>query len=106
MLENIAGIGLVSIYYKNSNEIREILKDNPELKGRIRNLLIENLSIVKELKKQNTAIVSFDVIENAIGILHGLKAQGGPALRNNMDFVIKAIESGYLLSGLGINIDH
>ena len=40
-----------------------------------------------------------------IEFLYDLKIEGSPVLEGEIDFVLRGIEDGYLLKGIGISID-
>jgi hypothetical protein len=67
--------------------------------------MTENISTAEEFIAGNKAIISEDTVEDVIEFLYDLKAEGSPALEGEIDFVLRGIEDGYFLKGIGISID-
>jgi PKD repeat protein len=105
MPDNIYWFAIASIYYSSSSEVTSILQGNPELRDRLRELVSGNIEIAEQLTAEREITVDENVINEIISFMNDLKSEGSPALQDNIDFVIRGIEDGYLLNGLGIYID-
>jgi len=66
---------------------------------------IEYLYTVDDVINGRKVSLSKIEVTNIIDFLNDLKAIGSPNLKNDINLVIKALQEGYLLYGLGVSIE-
>jgi PKD repeat protein len=103
-LNDLSGIVLTSIYYRNSSEVSAVFEENPALRNRFRQMVTDNNAVVENLLQGQPANVSSAAVGDVIGYLEDLKAESSIMLQYDIDFVIMGIRSGLLLDGLGITV--
>jgi PKD repeat protein len=96
---------LTSIFYKNSPEITSVLRANPDLQERLRQLVADNIDIAEKLIRTGKAALPESNLSEIITFINDIKSQGSPSLKFYSDLVIKGIEYGFLMDGIGINIE-
>lgn len=82
-----------------------ILEDNPALQGHLREIVGQNRDVLTQLITGKQAVVSTKQTKEVIQFLEEVKAMGSLKLQHDIDSVIKGIEYGYLLKGLGIHVE-
>ena len=100
-----SGSQMSAIYYQNAAEITLLLTRHPALKEQLKQLVSENIAIVRELVAGNEVTVPVKVISKATGFLNDLKTEGSPKLQITINSIIREIEEGHLLRGMGITTD-
>jgi PKD repeat protein len=103
-LEDISGMLLTSIYYRNVAEINTIFDEQPVLRSRFKDLVADNGAVVKDLLQGRSATVSPSALAEIIQYLEAVKARSSVMLQQDIDFVIVVLENGFLLNGLGITV--
>ena len=105
VLVNRQGAALTAMYYRHAEEIGQIIGNDPQLKKRFINLVAKNIFTARHLAISRKAVVDEATQQTAVNFLHDLKQAGSKELQADMDSVIKNIESGELLQGLGITVE-
>ena len=103
-LDTAIGAMLTAFYYNNSNEINGILTGNDALRARFRHIIGKNLPAAKSLVQHGAATISSDELLEMYDFLTDLKAQANLRLHCNIDFVLRGMESGWLLQCMGITV--
>ncbi|MCX5905224.1 MAG: hypothetical protein NTV89_17530 [Proteobacteria bacterium] len=85
-------------------EISAILRENDGLQDKFREIINENIKTAEEFIMLNEANTTSDSLLKIINILSVLKSKGSLKLAGDIDFVIRGIEEGYLLDGIGIRV--
>ena len=105
LLDNIFGLILTSIYYQNSFEIASILNKNPELQDDLRKLVSENIAVAVDVINKGQSTVSNENVNYVIDFLNDLKSEGSLKLKADLNIVIMALQEGYFLYGLGVEVE-
>ena len=105
LLPNLSGIVLVSMYYRNAFEMVQMLKENPWLQERLREVVAKNIRVAEQLIAEEQAVVSAEQTEEVVQFLEEIKARGSVRLQKDLDVLITGIEDGYLLQDLGIQVE-
>jgi ABC-type amino acid transport substrate-binding protein len=103
-LKNNRAMKLVTLYYANAPAVSQILADNAMLKERLRDLIVENMSITEKLLTKGHATVGKKVINKATNYLNELKMKGSPKLKADIDLLIRGIKDRHLLDAIGVSI--
>lgn len=101
---NITGWFPTFMYYQNAAEISAILANNPVLQKQLNALVHEHIESARILIAAGAVTVSRNAMDDMVGFLHELKAEGGPRLQQDIDFIIRGIEDGKLLKGIGVTV--
>jgi hypothetical protein len=104
-LDTFIGARIATMYYQNINEINAILQDNDELRYRFNELTRSNMTALTALLGQGSATIPADDLFEVYAFLADMQEQAGPGLRMNIDFVLRGIDSGWLLRWMGITIE-
>ena len=104
LLTNPFGLLLTSIYYRNTQELIEVLAHNPALMVKFKALTHEYQWIVERLVAEGSVTMPAANVDSLIELLSDIKAAAGPKLQSDIDLVIMGLTHGYLLEGLRIKI--
>ncbi|MBN2108844.1 MAG: hypothetical protein JW832_15565 [Deltaproteobacteria bacterium] len=104
-LETAFGAVIASMYYQNMDEIGDILQDSRALRNRFNRLTKTNMPAVRELMTQGTATIEADDLLEMHEFLTDLQGRAGMQLRMDIDFILRGMESGWLLQWLGITVE-
>jgi PKD repeat protein len=105
LLPNLSGIVLVSMYYRNAFEMVQMLKENPWLQERLREVVAKNIRVAEQLIAEEQAVVSAEQTEEVVQFLKEIKARGSVRLQKDLDVLITGLTDGYLLQDLGIQVE-
>ena len=105
MLDNIFGVIATYIYYQNSAEVASILATNPELQDKLRDFVSKNIGVAIELINGSGASIPGENVDELIDFLTYLKKEGSSKLKADITLVVDAINAGYFLYGLGVNVE-
>ena len=86
-------------------EIGAILEADTNLSGRFTRIVSGSMPAVKELITQGSATMQSANIVDVHDFLLDLQAQAGPKLRMDIDFILRGMESGWLLGWSGITVE-
>ena len=103
--ESIFGPIVVNLYYQHAAEVSEILYERPEFKAKLRNLVGRHINAVNGVIKGKKVSLSKREVDEIVGFLHDLKEEGSPDLRRDVNIVIKTLQGGYFLQGLGVGVE-
>ncbi|MCP4717479.1 MAG: PKD domain-containing protein, partial [Deltaproteobacteria bacterium] len=103
-LNGFWGKMVTTIFYKNAARITAVLRDDPELQRRFRELVVDNIDVSREVINTGQATLSESNAAEIIDFLENLKKQGGFRLGFYTDLVIKGIEYRFMLNGIGIDV--
>jgi len=103
-LRKSKGMDLIRIYDENAAEISAILSKNPELKDKLRNLIIANMDMTEQLLDTGRVTIDKDIIKEIIVFLNHLKKLGSPKLKQAIDSVITGVQDGDLLAGINVGV--
>ena len=98
------GAMIATMYYRNMEEIAGILQDSPDLRDRFSRLAHDTMPSVQELVLQGTATITADDLLAIHAFLIDLQDHAGLQVRMDIDFILRGLESGWLLQVLGISI--
>lgn len=104
-LDTAFGAVIASMYYQNMDEITGILQDSRALRSRFNRLTRTNMPAVRELMTQGTATIEADDLLEMHEFLTDLQGRAGLQLRMDIDFILRGLESGWLLQWLGITVE-
>ena len=96
------GVLIASMYCQNMNEISRILSDSPELYNRFNGITRGNMPAARELLQQGSATMASEDVLEIHEFLLDLQGHAGFKLRMDIDFILRGMESGWLLQWLGI----
>ena len=82
-----------------------ILLGDHELRERFREIVSENIGAAAELIATGETRVPAETIVNVISFIEELKKQSSPQLQLAIDFILRGIEDGFLLHGIGVKVD-
>jgi len=103
-LHTAMGAMLAGMYYKNMNEVGAILKDDNGLNVRFMLITGENMPAVRELVRHGGTAISSSSLIQIHDFLIDLQSQAGLKLSMDIEFILRGLESGWLLPWLGITI--
>ena len=103
--ESIFGPIVVNLYYQHAAEVSEILYECPEFKEKLRDLVGRHINAVNGVIKGRKVSLSEHEVDEIMGFLHDLKEEGSSDLVRDVSIVIKALQGGYFLQGLGVSIE-
>jgi len=95
---------IASIYYENMDEISAIISEDDFIRERFAMLVGNNLSAVKALVKDGSVQIGSDNLLDMHTFLINLQKHGSLRMRQQIDFILSGIESGWLLPWLGITV--
>ena len=96
------GALIAFMYYQNMDEISGILSGSPELRVRFNGITRSNMPAARELLRQgSTSMAAEDLLEIQEFLLD-LQGHACFKLRMDIDFILRGMESGWLLQWLGI----
>jgi hypothetical protein len=98
------GAQLTALYYQNAAEVKLLLRRHPALKAQVQQVVAENIAVIRKLAACNEVTVSVKELNAITGFLNYLKSAGSPQLKIAIDWVIKSINNGSLLSELGVKV--
>lgn len=104
-LNTAVGAALVSMYYRNVNEIDAILHHDDMLRLRFGRLVLRHLPLARRLLVQGSAAIAPEDLLELYDFLLDLQDEAGPGLRMDIDFLLLGIEAGWLPEWLGLRID-
>ncbi len=88
LTKDLTGLKLITLYYKNSPEVIEILNNNPELKAKAKNILNELINVIENNNTEGRAAIEFarytvpTWLETEInGLLNEIAAHGSSKLK-------------------------
>ncbi len=99
------GAVIASMYYQNMEEISDILSAEPELRSRFNGITRSNMPAVRELLQQGNSTIAVDDLLKIQEFLLDMQGHAGFKLRMDIDFVLRGMESGWLLQWLGIDLE-
>jgi PKD repeat protein len=105
MLPGITGMVLVSMYYRNAFEMVYLLEENPLLQERLREIVAKNIQVAKQLIAGEDVVVSAEQTAEVVQFLKAIKTRGSLRLQNDLDIIVTGLTDGYLLKGLGIQVE-
>ena len=103
--ESIFGPIVVNLYYHHAAEVSEILYARPEMKEKLRSLVGRHIKAVNSVIKGKKVSLSEREVDEIVGFLRDLKEEGSHDLGRDVSIVIKALQGGYLIQGLGVSIE-
>ena len=77
----------------------------PALGSRFSGITRSNMPTVRELLRQGSATMAADDLLEIHEFLLDLQGQAGLKLRMDIDFILRGMESGWLLQWLGIELE-
>ena len=92
------------MYYRNADEISAILQNDPGLRSRFTSLARSGMPAVNSLARSGRATISAGDLLGLHGFLVDLQARSGARLRMDIDFILRGIETGWLLRWLGVTV--
>ena len=101
-INNAIGAFIAFMYYQNMNEISGILSDSPELYRRFNGITRGNMPAARELLQQGSTTMAAEDVLEIHEFLLALQGHAGFRLRMDLDFLLRGMESGWLLQWLGI----
>jgi hypothetical protein len=104
-IDTAIGAVIASMYYQNMDEISDILRDNPRLRYRFNRITHGTMPVVGRLLRQGTATIEEDDVFEMHGFLTDLQSRAGTQLHMDIDFIVRGLESGWLLQWLGIAVE-
>ncbi len=102
---NVFGIRLIALYYQNAIELAEILEDNPMLRDHLQQSIAANRDVLTQLIAGKPAVATAKQVGDLVTFLEAVKGEGSFKVQHDINSVIKGIEYGYLLQGLGIQVE-
>ncbi len=104
-IDTAIGAVIASMYYQNMDEISDILRDNRRLRYRFNRITRGTMPVVGRLLRQGTATIAEDELFEMHGFLIDLQARAGIKLGMDIDFIVRGLESGWLLQWLGVSVE-
>ena len=80
----------------------DILRDNCRLRYRFNRITRGTVPVLGRLLRQGTATIAEDDLFEMHGFLTDLQARAGIKLGMDIDFILRGLESGWLLQWLGV----
>jgi hypothetical protein len=104
-LESAFGATIATMYYRNMVEIGDILQNSPALRLRFNRLVRASMPVAGLLLRQGTATIAADDTAAIYDFLNDMKDAAGVQLQMDIDFILRGMESGWLLEWMGIEIE-
>ena len=100
--DNLYWRELSIIYYKHFFEVALIIRQHPELRAELQQLVSNHIETIEKLSTIGETSIREDDLEEIIAFLMQLKGHGSIRLQADIDTVIAGINNRKLLEGLGI----
>jgi PKD repeat protein len=101
--DNLYWQKLSIIYYKHFFEVALIIRQHPELRAELQQLVSNQIETIEKLSTVGETTIREDDLEDIIAFLMQIKEHGSIRLQEDIDSVIAGINHTLLLEGLGIS---
>jgi hypothetical protein len=102
LLDDIFGLFLVTLYYRNAHEVTDILTTNPDLQEKLQALINNNIGLIESMAKREKITISQEEVDAIIAFLMEIRNEGSFRLKADTAFLIASLRRSFLLNGLGI----
>jgi hypothetical protein len=103
--KNIVGQIFTHLFYRNTAELTELLKQHDEISDRIRVLVDEYSPLIEEVAGGGTICLPASDRENMVTLLKDIQGVGSPQLRADIDLVLAELVSGTMEELFGILVE-
>ncbi len=103
-LSKLSDLNFVARYYAHEKEISAILAAHPQLRTRLRRLVLRSLPAVIALNRTGSARLHRDSVTEIEALLSDLRVQAHPALQRTIDSLSLELKQGTLWKRLGVEI--
>jgi hypothetical protein len=104
MASTFLGLSLIDIYYRNADEISEVLRAD-EVLTKMVSEVVQNI-VEKALAINNNEAVSIDqaLVNRILGIADEVGVKGSPELKSAIEIEKKEIKTGAVFKQMGIAV--
>jgi hypothetical protein len=104
-LHTAIGALLAAVYYQNMHEVSAILREDADLRFRFTRITLTCMPVARELLVKGSAVTATEDMQEIYEFLSDLQDQAGLKLSMDIDFILRGIDSGWLLPCLGVTVE-